>query len=153
MIGRFRQPTGHIEIVAYGTKGAVANSHELCTWIEYVPGYTMFGSCDAVSSVGKGHPVNVGLEAQIPNPKLGASTEVGGLLAPNVASVELRFRRNDRAKATVAQVSGKLQRRLKQPAPFGYFVAKIKGLVAAKAIEVRAYDARGRLLDSTSGRI
>ena len=121
-----------MEIVAYGTKAAVANSHELCTWIEYVPGYTMFGSCDAVSSVGKGHPVNVGLEAQITNPKLGQSTEVGGLLASNVASVELRFRRLDRArteraKAAVAQVSGELQRRLKQPAPFGYFVAKIKG--------------------------
>jgi hypothetical protein len=70
VIGRFRQFTGHMEIVAYGTKGAVANSHELCTWIEYVPGYyTMFGSCDAVSSVGKGHPVNVGLEAQITPPK------------------------------------------------------------------------------------
>jgi hypothetical protein len=67
-----------MEIVAYGTKGAVANSHELCTWIEYVPGYTMFGSCDAVSSVSNGHPVNVGLEAQITNPKLGQSTEVGG---------------------------------------------------------------------------
>jgi hypothetical protein len=145
-----------MEIVSYGAKGTAPNEHELCTWIEYVPGETIFGSCGAVSELSKEeHAVGIELFGQVIAPKAKRSTEIGGLLASNVASVEVRFRRNgqeklEHVKATVARVKGKLQQRLRQPAPLGYFVGQIKGLVPANAISVRAYDARGDLLGSTS---
>ncbi len=97
--------------------------------------------------------MSVELFDQVIEPKSERQTEVGGLLAPNVASVEVRFRRNGQArhvKATVAQVKGELQQRLKQAAPFGYFDGQIKGLVPMKAIIVRVYDAGGNLLGSTN---
>jgi hypothetical protein len=154
VIGRDRQPNGHMEIVSYGAKGTARNERELCTWVEYVPGETIFGSCGAVSELSKERAVSIELFGQTIAPKAKRSTEIGGLLAPNVASVELRFQRSGRqnhVKATVAQVRGTLQQRLKQPAPFGYFVGQIKGLVPAAAITVRAYDANGSLLGSAGG--
>lgn len=154
VIGRGRQPDGHMEIVSYGAKGTAPNERELCTWIEYVPGETIFGGCGAVSELKGEHVVSTELFDQTIAPKAKRSTEIGGLLAPNVASVELRFQRSgqeNHVKATVAQVRGTLQQRLKQPAPFGYFVGQIKGLVSANAITVRAYDANRNLLGSVNG--
>lgn len=153
VIGRSKQPKGHMEIVSYGAKGAAPGEHELCTWIEYVPGETIFGSCGTVSDLGQEHPVRAELFSQVIKPKAERQTEIGGLLAQSVASVDVLFRRNGRAKhvkAVVAQVKYALQQRLKQPAPFGYFVGKIKGLVPMKAIIVRAYDADGNPLGSAS---
>jgi hypothetical protein len=143
-----------MEIVSYGAKGTAPNERELCTWVEYVPGETIFASCGAVSELKEEHVLSIELFGQTIAPKAKRGTEIGGLLAPNVASVELRFQRSGQeihVKAKVAQVRGALQQRLKQPTPFGYFVGQIKGLVPGAAITVRAYDANGNLLASVNG--
>jgi hypothetical protein len=75
-------------------------------------------------------------------------TELSGSVAPGIASVQVLFRRHGgpkqhRLDAVVAQVSGELQSRLKQPAPFGYFVAEMRGLPVKGSLRVRALDAQG----------
>jgi hypothetical protein len=94
VIGRGRQPNGHMEIVSYGARGTAPNERELCTWVEYVPGETIFGGCGAVGELKEEHVVSIELFSQTIAPKAKRSTEIGGLLAPNVASVELRFQRS-----------------------------------------------------------
>jgi hypothetical protein len=158
VIGRASQPKGHMEIVSYGARAHAysPSPQELCTWIEFVPGETEFASCGEIAELSEEErAVRVELFGGVIEPKAERSTELGGLVAANVASVKVRFHRRGRAKlygvrATVAQVRGALQQRLRQPASFGYFFAQIKGRVPGKAIEVRAYDASGNLLGSTS---
>lgn len=158
VIGRTSQPKGHMEIVSYGARAHAysPSPQELCTWIEFVPGETDFASCGEIAELNEEErAVRIELFGGVIQPKAERSTELGGLVAANVASVKVRFHRRGRAKlygvrATVAQVRGALQHRLRQPAPLGYFFAQIKGRVPGKAIEVRAYDASGNLVGSTS---
>jgi len=158
VIGRAPQPKGHMEIVSYGARAHAysPSPQELCTWIEFVPGESIFASCGEIANLDEEErEVGVELFGGVIQPHGKGTTELGGLVAANVASVKVRFHRRGRAKlygvrATVAQVRDALQHRLRQPAPFGYFVAQIKERVPGKAIEVRAYDASGNLLGSTS---
>jgi hypothetical protein len=158
VIGRTSQPKGHMEIVSYGARvGAYSPSpQELCTWVEFVPGESIFASCGEMAELRQeGRAVKVELFDQTIKPKSERETELGGLVAADVASIKLRPLGDRRtkpfdARTTVTQVRGGLRKKLRQPAPFGYFDAQIKGLVPGKAIEVRAYDASGHLLDSTS---
>jgi hypothetical protein len=46
----------------------------------------------------------------------------------------------------VAQVDRDLERRLKQPAPFGFFYAKVRGLVGFGEFHAQALDAEGRVI-------
>jgi hypothetical protein len=158
VIGRAPQPKGHMEIVSYGARAHAysPSSQELCTWIEFVPGESIFASCGEIAELSEEErAVRVELSDQTIEPKSERETELGGLVAANVASVKLRPLGRGRAKpfdarTTVTQVRGGLRRKLRQLAPFGYFVAQIRGLVPGKAIEVRAYDASGHLVGSTS---
>jgi len=158
VIGRARQPKGHMEIVSYGARAQAGSPsrQELCTWIEFVPGESIFASCGEMAELRQEErSVKVELFGGVIEPKSERSTELGGLVAANVVSVRLRPLGRGRAKpfdarTTVTQVRGALRKKLRQPAPFGYFVAQIKGRVPAAEIEVRAYDASGHLIDSTS---
>ncbi len=47
--------------------------------------------------------------------------------------------------ATVAQVTGKLQRKLHQAVPFGYFNARLQGRVPWGSVRVQAFDNTGVL--------
>lgn len=80
------------------------------------------------------------------------STTVGGRVAPGAAAVRLYFHRPKRGKrrrvdALVAQVDGDLQRRLKQPAPFGFFYARVRGVVRFGVVRFGAF--RAQALDSS----
>jgi hypothetical protein len=158
VIGRARQPKGHMEIVSYGARASAGSPspQELCTWIEFVPGESIFASCGELAELRQEErAVKVELFGGVIAPKDERSTELGGLVAPNVASIRLRPLGRGRAKPfdariTVTQVRGGLRKKLRQPAPFGYFFAQIKGRVPGSAIEVRAYDAGGNLLGSAA---
>jgi hypothetical protein len=157
VIGRAPQPKGHMEVVSYGARAHAysPSRQELCTWIEFVPGESIFASCGEIAELRQEErAVRVELFDQIIEPKAERETEIGGLVAANVASVKLRPL-GERTKpfdvrTAVTQVRGILRKRLRQPAPFGYFVAQIKGLVPGEAIEVRAYGKEGNLVGSTS---
>jgi hypothetical protein len=51
-----------------------------------------------------------------------------------------------RVVALVTQVNGDLQRRLKQPVPFGFFYAKVRGLVRFGAFKAQALDSSGNVI-------
>lgn len=150
---------GWLEIDAYGWRPPSATPgerHQLCAWIELEAlSAPMYGSCFASGQIGQ--PIAIESNLSITSPKSLRDTEVGGPLASNVARVELSVKRPGHKKkiegvqATVAQVSGRLQRELRQPRPFGYFYAKVRGMVPAKDITAIAYDASGRELGTTHG--
>jgi hypothetical protein len=158
VIGRAAQPKGHMEIVSYGVRASAGSPspQELCTWIEFVPGESIFASCGELAELRQEERVvKVELFGGVIAPKDERSTELGGLIAPNVASIRLRPLGRGRAKPfdariAVTQVRGGLRKKLRQPAPFGYFFAQIKGRVPGSAIEVRAYGASGNLLGSAA---
>lgn len=84
----------------------------------------------------------------------GQSVELTGSLAPDVASLRVSFRRHGsprifQTSAVVAIVSGELQTRLKQPAPFGYFVAKMRGRVVINSLRIRALDKEGHFVGAS----
>jgi len=81
---------------------------------------------------------------------------VGGRVSPDVAAVRLYFHRpgskkQHRVDAIVAQVGGDLQNRLKQPAPFGFFYARVRGVMPFGAFKAQALDAEGKVI-GTAGR-
>jgi hypothetical protein len=110
----------------------------------------MYGSCFASGQIGQPIPIESNLS--VTSPKSVRDTEIGGALTFDVARVELSVKRPRHKKkiegvqATVAQVSGRLQREFKQSRPFGYFYAKVRGVVPAKDITAIAYDASGQVL-------
>lgn len=80
--------------------------------------------------------------------------ELTGSLAPDVASVQVSFRRHGsqrmfQTSAVVALVSGELQKSLKQPAPFGYFVIKVRGRFVARSLRIRALDKEGNFVGAS----
>jgi hypothetical protein len=77
-------------------------------------------------------------------------TQVEGSVSPNTAVVRVRFRRKGEirvARGVVAQVTGELQQRLEEEAPFGVYEATIRGCVPTKRIRLAALDATGNVLD------
>jgi hypothetical protein len=158
VIGRGKRPAGRLELAAYGwnpSQGSESSQIGLCIWIEQPPTEFKRGRCGSVSELAPSAiPIRVYNISSLIVPKSkGSWTELSGSVAPSVASVQVLFSRDGspqqyRVNAVVAQVSGELQARLKQPAPFGYFVAKIRGSVVRKTLHVRAFDAAGHLIDS-----
>jgi hypothetical protein len=92
-----------------------------------------------------------------PSPKSERSTFVGGALQPGVARVQLSYKRPHgtgtvHADAVVGSVNGRLQEEIGQAAPFGYFFARLPGVVQAKGLQAVAFDADGNRLGSTRGK-
>jgi hypothetical protein len=89
-------------------------------------------------------------------PKSQRSTFVGGALEPGVGRVLLSYPRPNgkgtvRSDAVVSQVSGQLQQELHQSVPFGYFFARLPGIVQGKELQATAYGAHGQKLGSIGG--
>lgn len=154
VIGRGETFNGPVEIVGYGWSApkdsGSSSQNKLCVWMEYPPREINFATCD--SMLGSVHAMQIDNFTQIVRPRGLRSTEIGGRLGSGVVSVQIVYRRPGgqrfQLNATVAQVSGQLQKALKQPAPFGYFVAKVRGLIGLKAFRVQAFDATGHVVGS-----
>jgi hypothetical protein len=77
------------------------------------------------------------------------SAGISGFLRPDVASVVIRFWREgerERARATVAQVSGELLDAVHEDEPFGVFESLVRGCIKAKHFRAIALDALGEVL-------
>jgi hypothetical protein len=154
VIGRGRTYDGHAEIVAYGWKppgGEATGNKHFCVWIEYPPGDIEFGVC--AESGQPNSPIEISSEQQQISPSSARYTEVGGLVSPEVATVGVTYTRNGKtkhAKVNLAKVRPKLQAKLGLTDGFGYWDTKAKGLVPLKSYKARAFDAKGKLLDTAT---
>lgn len=117
-----------------------------------------FASCGAAGEENGGSSqVGIELEGQsLSRRKQDRSTEVGGPLAPDVASVAVTYQRTSSQKrievqAAVAQLSEPLQLQLKQPGLFGYFYIEVGGLLKWSTFNARAYGPNGEMLGSAWG--
>lgn len=145
-----------VELVAYAWKAPadLAGAGDFCVWAEQPPSEVEYGTC--ASALGGASPIAIDMQTQLVVPKRARFTAIGGRIAPEVAAVRLYFHRHGSQKrssveAILGRVDGELQRRLKQPAPFGFFYAKIRGLVRFSAFKAQALDSSGRVL-GTAGR-
>lgn len=158
MIGRGKTFDGSVELVAYGwlaPKDTVGSSlrRQFCVWVEYPPAEIAPGTCGGPLDPTYQGALAIDDRIQAFGPPSKRHTEIGGRLSPAVASVRVTYRRPGsarqiRAAAVVAQVGGALQSRLGQPLPFGYFDAKIRGLVPFGGIRAEALDASGQVIGS-----
>lgn len=158
VIGRGKTFDGLVELVAYGwlaprdTVGS-ASRKQFCVWVEYPPDEISPGTCGGPLDPGYQGAVAIDDRIRSFGPPGSRHTEIGGRLSPEVASVRVSYRRGGSARtvrvaAVVAQVGGPLQAKLKQPLPFGYFDAKLRGTVPLATIGVEAFDASGQLIGS-----
>lgn len=125
-----------------------------CLWIERPPREVEFGACAAPLDEEDGAAIDMQTQTLARRP--GRSTAVGGRVAPRVAVVRLYFHRpkgvkRRRVDALVAQVDGDLQRRLKQSAPFGFFYARVRGIVRFGAFKAQALDSSGNVIGTAGG--
>jgi hypothetical protein len=144
------------ELVAYGWKQPSDSlPADFCIWVGRPPDVNEFGTCASALS-GTTGAIAIDMQIQAIAPKAARATTIGGRIAPEVAAVRLYFRRRNGAKrhrvdALVAQVNGDLQRRLKQPNPFGFFYVQVRGLVPFKSFKAQALDPSGNVI-GTAGR-
>jgi hypothetical protein len=157
VIGVGRAYDGWVEIDAYGWRppaDSPGERHQVCVLVETkTESLGTFGSC--FGSGGLFKPIAIESAPQIVSPKSLRSSIVAGSLAPDVARVEVSVRRPSGGKAeripvTMGQVSGSLMRELHQETPFGYFFAKVRGVVPLKDIRATAFDAQGHKVGSTN---
>jgi len=142
---------GALEIVGYDT------SEGLCTSAQ-VARHSLFGGpCFPAGirwqdfSSGPVSWTGAGWGGGGPKP---SATNLAGYIEPDVASVEVRFRRDGKIwtkAATVAQVDGELLAKLHQTEPFGRFAALLPGCVPPQEINVVARGASGVILGSQRG--
>jgi hypothetical protein len=160
VIGRGTTFGGAVELVSYGwlaprDSAPPGGRNQFCIWIEHLPDEISPGTCDAALDPRGGREIAIDDVIHGLGSAAQRFTEIGGRVSPDVASVRVAFRRPGNRSYTVAavvgQVAGELQAKLKQSAPFGYFAAKIHGLVSLKSIRVRALDASGLVIDTTRG--
>jgi hypothetical protein len=145
-----------VELVAYAWKppANLAGEGDFCVWAEQPPSEVEYGTC--ASALSGTSSIAIDMQTQRVAPKRARFTAIGGRIAPGVAAVRLYFHRHGSQKrssveAILGRVDGDLQRRLKQPTPFGFFYAKIRGLVRFSAFKAQALDSSGRVL-GTAGR-
>lgn len=159
VIGRTDASLGPVELVAYGWLAPrdslpAGPRKQLCVWVEYLPKEISPGMCGPPLDPEGDQEVVIDDRIQALGRPVDRFTEIGGRLTPDVETVRVFYRRNGQkvdATATVAQVSGTLQKRLRQAVPFGYFALKIRGLVPWHSIRVRAYDSSGAVVGSAGG--
>jgi hypothetical protein len=149
---------GPVQLVAYGWEAeADSPPADFCIWIENTRHrYAEFGTCGVPLGKTRPGPVAIDMDVQTVAPRSARATAVGGRISPKVAAVRLYFRRPGSKKrfhvtAIVGQVDGDLQRRLKQPAPFGFFYAKVRGALRFGAFHAQALDAGGNVIGAKHG--
>jgi len=140
-----------VELVAYAWKppADLAGEGDFCIWVEQPPEEVEYGTC--ATALGGASPIAVDLKTQLVAPKRARFTAIGGRITPGVAAVRLYFHRSGSGRrlkvdALVSQVAGDLQRQLKQPAPFGFFYAKVRGLIRFSAFKAQALDSSGNVI-------
>jgi len=147
-----------LELVAYAWKPpADSPEADFCIWAERLPKEIEFGTC-ATALNAETKAVAIDMQIQQISPRHARSTTVGGRIAPEVAAVRLYFHRPSskkrlRVDALVSQVDGDLQRRLKQPAPFGFFYARVRGLVRFSVFKAQALDSSGNVLGTAGASV
>jgi hypothetical protein len=147
-----------VELVAYAWKppADLAGEGDFCIWAEQPPKEVEYGTC--ASALSGASPIAIDMQTQLLlAPKRAQFTAIGGRIAPEVAAVRLYFHRHGSRKrlrvyAIIGRVAGDLQRKLKQPAPFGFFYAKVRGLVRFSAFKAQALDPSGNVI-GTAGNI
>lgn len=156
VIGRGDTPTGAVELVAYGWL-ALRDSlppgprKQLCIWVEHLPKEISPGMCGSLLDPEGGQKIAIDSRTESLGKPAQRLIEIGGRLTPDVATVRISYRRDGHSAAgmaVVAQVAGKLQRKLHQPTPFGFFDLRIRGRVPWRSIRVRAYDDAGAVLET-----
>jgi hypothetical protein len=153
VIGRGHAYDGPVEIAAFGFKPPPddpVGGKQFCVLVEYPPRDINFGSCGSALEPLEGGAIEINSQQQALGPKPVRYTEIGGVINPEVAKVRLFYHRHGdkkRAHVVIGHVTAELQNKLKQPALFGYFDAKVRGLVGFARFRARAYDAGGHLLD------
>jgi hypothetical protein len=154
VIGRSDTSTGAVELVAYGWLAPrdslpASPRRQLCIWVEHLPKEISPGMCGPLLDPNGDQKIVIDDQIRALGKPAQRWTEIGGRLTPDVASVRVSYRRDGRkatGTATVAQVAGELQRKLRQPSPFGYFDLRIRGRVPWHSIRVQAYDSAGAVL-------
>ena len=155
VIGRGSTAEGPAEIVAYGWKSEADSAPDaFCVWAEQLPDQVLFGTCGIAPF--RAGSIGMEMKIQTVQPRSARATYIGGVISPDVASVRISFRRPGsskrfKVKPILGQVNGDLQQRLRQPAPFGFYYAQVKGLVKFRHVRVEALDAEGAVI-ATRGR-
>ena len=152
VIGRGRTSGGPAEIVAYGWESEPDSPPaDFCVWIEQplevLPGACGLAPADAGS-------IGMEMKTLAIRPTWARATYVGGLVSPDVASVRISFRRPGfkklfRVSPVLGAVGGDLQQRLRQPAPFGFYYARVNGIVSFTQVRAEALDAEGNVIGRT----
>lgn len=146
-----------VQIISYGWKPeADSPPADFCVLVEHPPRDTEFGTCGTALSRERRGVIAFDMDVQTVAPRSARATSVGGRVSPDVAAVRLYFHRpgskmQQRVDAIVAQVGGDLQSRLKQPAPFGFFYARVRGALSLGAFKAQALNAEGKVI-GTAGR-
>lgn len=153
---------GPVQIVSYGWKPeADSPPADFCVLVEHPPRETEFGTCATALRKERRGVLALDMDVQTVAPKSARATSVGGRVSPDVAAVRLYFHRlyfhrpgskkRHSVNAIIAQVGGDLQGRLRQPAPFGFFYARVRGALPFGAFKAQALNAKGEVI-GTAGR-
>jgi hypothetical protein len=159
VIGRGHLLGGPVEIAGAGWSAPryfeTPGGGQFCVWVEFLGGWSTSSMCGPMAQTASGKETvyiesfSEGMGTNSPR-----EVELTGSLAPDVASVRVSFRRRGsrrifQTSAVVAVVSGELQKSLKQPSPFGYFVIKVRGQVIARSLRIRALDKEGHFVGAS----
>ena len=155
VIGRGPTYDGHAEITAYGWQPPAddpTGGKQFCTWIEYPPDEIEFGTCGPAETPPPNGVIDIDSESKIVGgPAKDRWSRASGLITPKVAKVRVTYRRGGakkHANAVVGQVTADLQKKLDQPARFGYWDVKLRGSVRFSTVRAQALDADGDVLGS-----
>jgi hypothetical protein len=159
VIGRGRLPGGPVEIAGAGWSAPryfeTPGGGQLCVWIEYLAEKSTSSRCGPVAQTASGEETvyiesfSEGMGTNRPR-----EAEFTGSLSSGVASVRVSFHRHGSRRvfhtnAVVALVSGGLRKSLQQPAPFGYFVIKVRGQLIARSLRIQAFDKEGHYVGAS----
>ncbi len=159
VIGHGRLLGGPVEIAGAGWSAPkyfeTPGGGQFCVWIEYLAEQATSSMCGPVAQTASGkETVYIESFSEGMGPNSPREVELTGSLAPGAASVQVSFRRRGsprifQTSAVVALISGELQKSLKQPSPFGYFVIRVRGQFVASSLRIRALDKEGHFVGAS----
>jgi hypothetical protein len=141
VIGVGRTTIGRVEVVAYDSR------YGLCVDLEFLDEGSGVGSCGSDPNA-EGRPIAISGWGSSRSGR-NRTTNIQGVLAPEVASVTVRARHKNGVRTprpVVSQVDSEMASRLGQDEPFGHFVAALRGCIEIHRFRVAAFDASGARL-------
>lgn len=159
VIGRGHLFGGPVEIAGAGWSAPkyfeTPGGGQFCVWVEFLAELSTSSMCGPVAQIASGKETvyfesfREGMGTNGPR-----EVELTGSLVPDVASVQVSFRRRGNPRifqtsAVVAFISGELQKSLEQPSPFGYFVIRVRGQFIASSLRIRALDKEGHFVGAS----